>query len=37
MDSSKALKELGMPQTPLRETIRKTVKWYKENGYWSKQ
>jgi len=33
MDSSKAIKELGMPQTPLRETIRRTVKWYKENGY----
>jgi len=35
MDSSKALKELGMPQTPLKETIKKTIQWYKENGYWS--
>lgn len=35
MDSSKAIKELGLPQTPLRETIRRTVEWYKENGYWS--
>ncbi|MBW1853871.1 MAG: SDR family oxidoreductase [Deltaproteobacteria bacterium] len=34
MDSSKALKELGVPQTPLKETIRKTVKWYKDKGYW---
>jgi dihydroflavonol-4-reductase len=34
MDSSKAIKELGLPQTPLRETISKTVAWYRENGYW---
>ena len=33
MDSSKAIKELGLPQTPLRETVRKTVSWYRENGY----
>ena len=33
MDSSKAIKELGLPQTPLGETIRKTVAWYIENGY----
>ena len=36
MDSTKAIKELGLPQTPLRETIRRTVDWYRENGYWSK-
>jgi dihydroflavonol-4-reductase len=34
MDSTKAIKELGLPQTPLRETIRRTVAWYRENGYW---
>jgi dihydroflavonol-4-reductase len=34
MDSAKAINELGLPQTPLRETIGKTVAWYKENGYW---
>lgn len=34
MDSTKAITELGLPQTPLRETIRRTVAWYKENGYW---
>lgn len=34
MDSTKAIKKLGLPQTPLRETIRRTVEWYKENGYW---
>jgi dihydroflavonol-4-reductase len=36
MDSKKAIKELGLPQTPLRETIRRTVDWYRENGYWGK-
>jgi len=36
MDSSKAIKELGMPQTPLRETVTRTVKWYRENGYLDK-
>lgn len=36
MDSSKAIEELGLPQTPLRETIRKTVAWYQENGYCDK-
>jgi dihydroflavonol-4-reductase len=35
--STKAIKELGLPQTPLRETIRRTVNWYKENGYWNKK
>ncbi|MEE9505468.1 MAG: epimerase, partial [Thermodesulfobacteriota bacterium] len=33
MDSAKAINELGLPQTPLKETIDKTVTWYKENGY----
>ncbi|MBM4444583.1 MAG: NAD-dependent epimerase/dehydratase family protein [Chloroflexi bacterium] len=32
-DSSKAVKELGMPQTPIRTTVEKAVKWFKENGY----
>ena len=36
MDSTKAIRELGLPQTPLRETIRRTVDWYRENGYWNK-
>jgi len=34
MDSTKAITELGLPQTPLRETIGRTVAWYRENGYW---
>ncbi|HEX3036884.1 MAG TPA: epimerase, partial [Thermodesulfobacteriota bacterium] len=33
VDSSKAIQELGFPQTPIEETIRKTVKWFKDNGY----
>lgn len=36
MNSTKAINELGLPQTPLRETIQRTVAWYSENGYWSK-
>jgi len=32
-DSSKAVKELGMPQTPIRTTIEKAVEWFRENGY----
>ncbi len=30
---SKAVKELGMPQTPIRTTIEKAVNWFRENGY----
>jgi dihydroflavonol-4-reductase len=37
MDSTKAVHELGLPQTPLRETLRRTIDWYRENGYWNKQ
>jgi dihydroflavonol-4-reductase len=32
-DSSKAVRELGYSQTPIEETIEKTVKWFKDNGY----
>lgn len=32
-DSSKAVRELGFPQTPIEETLEQTVKWFKENGY----
>ncbi len=32
-DCSKAVKELGMPQTPIRTTIEKAINWFKENGY----
>jgi len=33
LDSSKAVKELGFPQTPIRTTIEKAVNWFRENGY----
>ena len=32
-DCSKAVNELGMPQTPIRTTIEKAVSWFRENGY----
>jgi dihydroflavonol-4-reductase len=32
-DCSKALNELGLPQTPIRETIEKAVNWFRDNGY----
>jgi dihydroflavonol-4-reductase len=32
-DCSKAINELGMPQTPIRTTIEKSVNWFRDNGY----
>lgn len=32
-DSSKAVNELGMPQTPIRDSIRSAISWFSENGY----
>lgn len=32
-DCTKAVKELGLPQTPVKTTIQKAVNWFKENGY----
>jgi dihydroflavonol-4-reductase len=32
-DCSKAINELGIPQTPIRTTIEKAVNWFRENGY----
>jgi dihydroflavonol-4-reductase len=32
-DCSKAVNELGLPQTPIELTIRKALEWFKENGY----
>jgi dihydroflavonol-4-reductase len=29
----KAQKELGIPQTPVEEALKKAVQWYQENGY----
>jgi dihydroflavonol-4-reductase len=32
-DPSKAIRELGLPQTPAREALRKAVAWYQSHGY----
>ena len=32
-DSGKAVRELGLPQTPAREALRKAVEWYRAHGY----
>ena len=32
-DSGRAVRELGLPQTPARVALRKAVEWYKSNGY----
>jgi dihydroflavonol-4-reductase len=32
-DCSKAVRELGLPQTPIEEAIRKALEWFRANGY----
>ena len=32
-DPSKAIRELGFPQTSARDALAKAVEWYRENGY----
>jgi len=32
-DASKSIRELGLPQTPVREALRKAVSWFVANGY----
>ena len=32
-DSSKAIRELGLPQTPVTEALTKAVAWFRANGY----
>ena len=32
-DSSRAVRELGLPQNPIENAFRKSVQWYKEHGY----
>ena len=32
-DPGKAIRELGLPQTPAREELRKAVEWYRAHGY----
>ncbi len=36
-DCSKAVNELGLPQTPIEITIQKAIDWFTENGYLGKQ
>ena len=33
VDSSKAVRELGLPQTPIETAIGDSVEWFRENGY----
>jgi dihydroflavonol-4-reductase len=32
-DSSKAIRELGLPQTPVRQALAESVAWFRDNGY----
>jgi dihydroflavonol-4-reductase len=32
-DGSKAVRELGMPQTPVEEALRRAVEWFRDNNY----
>jgi dihydroflavonol-4-reductase len=32
-DCSKAIKELGLPQTPVETALEKAVRWFREHGY----
>ncbi len=32
-DGGKAVRELGMPQNPVREALRRAVRWFERNGY----
>ncbi len=33
VDGSKAVRELGMPQTPIDQAIKDSVEWFRANGY----
>ena len=32
-DSSKAVRELGLPQTPVRDALKRAVEWFRANDY----
>jgi dihydroflavonol-4-reductase len=32
-DPSRAVRELGLPQTPVREALQRAVAWFRQNGY----
>jgi dihydroflavonol-4-reductase len=35
-DPSRAVRELGLPQTPVRDALQRAVEWFRSNGYVSK-
>jgi len=32
-DPSRAVRDLGLPQTPVREALQRAVAWFRQNGY----
>jgi dihydroflavonol-4-reductase len=32
-DPSRAIRELGLPQTPVHEALQRSVEWFRHNGY----
>ena len=32
-DSTKAVRELGLPQTPVKDALQRAVEWFRDNGY----
>jgi dihydroflavonol-4-reductase len=32
-DSTKAVRELGLPQTPVNDALQRAVAWFRDNGY----
>jgi len=32
-DSSRAVRDLGLPQTPVAEALQRAVEWFRQNGY----
>jgi len=32
-DSAKAVRELGLPQTPVKDALQRAVEWFRANGY----
>ena len=35
-DAGKAVRELGLPQTPAREALQRAVHWFRSHGYMEK-
>ena len=33
VDAGKAVRELGLPQTPIDIAVRDSVEWFRANGY----